>query len=422
MTNQSLGRLIKLAPLLLLVYAMQSLAVDQNSFSDGIKLFKSGNYQAAINAFEQVHQQKQISAALYYNLASSYYKLGNYEKAKTYFEKVLQYPKMKSLAEYNLGLITRKQGDNEAAVTWFKLVVKTSSDRKLILLSRRQLSKSGFVYKKWLGFLRGGLGYDDNINLAPAETALDKSDTFYDLFASVDYLLKGNRKDGWMAEASFYNINYFDGNSYDESQYSVGAKKYAKFGQWNTRLSARLDKLAYGGDAYQSILGIHALAKKSLSNMARLQLRYRYEDIGSDNMLYDYLKGWRQQVRAEYRYYGKGHNKRLYYELELNDRRDTMNASYSPTRHTVRGVYTRKLDKKMRWSGDIAYRSSTYDYPVAATQNRDDTRFRFGFHMDYKLDKTMKLRGQFVHTNNDSNLAQFDYKRNIFRVNLSKMF
>ena len=421
MNIQSSGRLIILA-LLLLVYAMQSQAANNSKFSDGIKLYESGDYQAAVEVFEQIRQQKQISAALYYNLASSYYKLGDYAKAKTNFQKVRQYPKMKSLAEYNLGLVARKLGDHDAATTWFKSVIKTSTDRKLIALSRRELSRSGFVFKRWFGFLRGGLGYDDNINIAPAETALDQSDTFYDLFASVDYQLKGDRKDGWMAGARFYNVNYFDSDNYDETQYGASLKKHDSIGQWNTRVSLRLDKLNYGGDDYQTILGVQALARRAMSNMERLQLRYRYEDIGSDNVLYDYLEGWRQQMRAEYRYYGSTNDKRMYYELELNDRQDTVNASFSPARHTIRGVYTRKLDRKTRWGADVAYRKSFYDYPTTATQNRDDNRWRLAMQLEYRLDKTLRLRGQITRTQNESNLTQYDYTRNIIRVDLSKRF
>jgi tetratricopeptide (TPR) repeat protein len=422
MGNQSTGWLFKLAPLLL-VYTMQSHAADQNSFTDGMNSFKSGDYRAAVEAFEQTRQQKKISAALYYNLASSYYKLGNYEKAQHYFRLVSKYPKMKSLAEYNLGLIALKQGDSKAADTWFKSVINISSDSKLVALARRQLGRIRFrpEFKKWTSFLRGGLGYDDNINIAPIDTALEQSDSFYDLFASVDYKLKGSRRDGWMAGASFYSINYFDSSNYDEAQYGAGLKKIDTFGLWSTRLSARLDKLTYAGDDYQTIVGVRASAKRRLSRMERLQLRYRYEDIGSDNVLYDYLDGWRQQVRAEYRYYGKADNKRLYYELELNDRQDTVNASYSPIRHTIRAVYTQKLDKKTRWSGDIAYRSSAYDYPTTSPLNRDDTRWRAGAQMDYRLSKTLKFQGQLVHTSNDSSLPQFDYTRNVFRLNLSKL-
>jgi len=420
MTKQSIGWLFKLASLLL-VYSMQTHAADQNSFNEGMKSFKSGDYKAAAEAFEQAHQQKQISAALYYNLASSYYKLGNYEKAQHYFRLVSQYPKMKSLAQYNLGLIALKQGDRKTANTWFETVSKTSSDSKLVTLARRQITRAKPELKKWSNFLRGGLGYDDNINIAPTDITLEQSGSFYDLFASVDYLLKGSRKDGWMAGASFYNISYFDSSNYDETRYGAGLNKIDTFGLWSTRLSARLDKLTYAGDDYQTIAGVHASAKQRLSKMERLQLRYRYEDIGSDNVLYDYLDGWRQQVRAEYRYYGKADNKRLYYELELNDRQDTVNASYSPTRHTIRAVYTRNLDKKTRWSGDIAYRSSTYDYPATAPQNRDDTRWRLGIQMDYHLSKTLRFRGQLVHTNNDSSLPQYDYTRNVFRLNLSKL-
>jgi hypothetical protein len=160
-------------------------------------------------------------------------------------------------------------------------------------------------------------------------------------------------------------------------------------GKWKTRFSTQLSKRTYGGDDYQTIMSIHTSAKQRLSGMKYLRLRYRYENIGSDNVIYNYLDGWRQQLRAEYIACSKSNGKRLYYELELNDRQDTANASYSPTRHTVRGVYAKKLDSKIRWGGDIAYRRSAYNYPVTATQNRDDTRWRLAAQIDCRYSKAL---------------------------------
>jgi tetratricopeptide (TPR) repeat protein len=234
MSNRPLSRVVKLA-LLLLMFTMQLHAADQNNFNKGQKLFASGDCNAAVKEFEQVLKQNNISAALYYNLASSYYKLGNYNKAYHYFSMVKKYTKIKSLAEYNLGLTALKQGYNTLSKKWFEEVVNTSSNKKLVLLARQQLKSDKLVkpeIKNWSGYLRGGIGHDDNINIAPTDTALKLSDNFYDLFASVEKVLKGSRKNGWLVEALFYNINYFDSSSYDESQYGVGVKNNAVYGKW----------------------------------------------------------------------------------------------------------------------------------------------------------------------------------------------
>lgn len=60
----------------------------QNGFENGNDLYKKGNYQEAITAYESVLNTKKQSAELYFNLGNSYYKLNkvapsiyNYEKA-----------------------------------------------------------------------------------------------------------------------------------------------------------------------------------------------------------------------------------------------------------------------------------------------------------------------------------------------------
>jgi len=156
------------------------------------------------------------SPALYYNLASSYYKLGEYDKAGAYFNKVRKYKDMQSLAEYNLGLVALKKNETKTAEKWFNSVVKNSKDGKLVVLAEKKLrtvkprKKASWVSKKWSAYLSGALGYDDNVNFAPLGITSEKSDSFSEVVASVDYLFSGDRKNGWLGEAYFYNINYFN--------------------------------------------------------------------------------------------------------------------------------------------------------------------------------------------------------------------
>jgi len=139
----------------------------------------------------------------------------------------------------------------------------------------------------------------------------------------------------------------------------VGVKKNLQLGQsWQTNYTLDMNKIKYGGEDYQSIIKLGAEARNSLSRNERLYFRYAYEDINSDRAIFDYLEGWRQKLRAEYRLYRKQDNTRLYYELELNNRNDlTVTSgvySYSPTRHTLRGRYTSMLSREWHLIGDLS--------------------------------------------------------------------
>lgn len=413
------------------VFSSPLIAASQDMFKKGTASFNQGQYAAAVKIFKQAEAHGMKSPALYYNLASSYYKLGEYKKSAKYFNKVREYKDMKTLAEYNLGLIAVKQNDKKTAKKWFSSVVKNSKDKKLVALAEKNLSeitpqkKSRWVTKKWTAYLSGSLGYDDNVNFAPLGITSEKSDSFSEVVASADYLFSGDRKDGWLGEAHYYKINYLSENLYDEYEYGVGIKKSLQLNQnWQTHYILDMSKINYSGEDYQTIIKLGGEAQNSLSENERLYLRYAYEDINSDNQIYDYMEGWRQKLRAEYRLYRKQDNTRLYYELEFNNRNDLKVTSgvysYSPTRHTVSGRYTSMLSRQWHLVGDLSYRAS--DYPVTVSQDRQDDRFRAAVYADYHFTRDLKLRTKVDYTDNHSTENIFAYKRTVYSLGLSALF
>jgi len=414
-------------------------APSQSVFDNGAKAFNRGDYSAAVNYFKKAEEQGMKSPSLYYNLASSYYKLAQYENAKTYFNKVRQYKKMQSLAEYNLGLIALKANDKASAKKMFSNVSANSNDKKLAALSQKNLKRmqtkprQNWLTKKWSVYVSGALGYDDNVNFAPLGIANEVSSRFSEVSASVDYLFSGDRRNGWLADAYFYSIKYYDvesptlglTNIYDEYEYGAGIKKAIKLNKdWQTNYALNMSKINYAGEDYQSIIKLSAQAKNNLSRNERLYFRYAYEDIKSDKDIFDYLEGWRQKLRAEYRLYRKQDNARIYYELELNNRNDLSLASglysYSPTRHTIRGRYTSILSREWRLIGDLAYRAS--DYPVTASQDRQDDRLRAAAYADYRITRDIKFRAKVDYTDNRSTEEIFAYKRTVYSLGLSAIF
>ena len=401
------------------------MASAENDFNEATKLFKSADYTGAVKKFESAYQQGMKSTALYYNLGSTYFKLENYTQASRFFNELRKQADMKSLAEYNLGLIAVKQNKISAAVGYFESVEKTNDDSKLVYLSKKQLFKLNTTHKPWSVYTSFRLGYDDNINFAPVDTVLDQSGSFLDFMLSADYLVNGSRRDGWVTDAIFYRTNYFSTNIYDQDLLAVGLKKLQQISDWDTYLKASFEKYTYAQEDYLSVLKFDAWGKTNLSNSDRLYLRYRYEDISSDRAVYDYLEGWRQKLRAEYRQYNKSNISQLYYELELNDRNDLLfttgeEFSYSPTRHTVRATHTRIIDSQWRYTGDLAYRNS--DYPATATQDREDDRWMLSIYADYRFDKTMKLRPKIEYTDNSSTEVFYDYNRTVYSIEFNKLF
>ena len=392
------------------INAMASAEMD---FTQGMAYFKDKNYQLAVDYFESAQEKGLKSISLDYNLASSYYKLKNYSKSEYYFLRVEAVKSMRSLARYNLGLVTLKKNEPNKAKQYFELVL-TDDNVKLTELARRQLSDLNVLIKPWSIYVSADVGYDDNITAAPGETALEASDTFYDVLMSADYLVSGQRKDGWLVNASYFKIDYLDNDNYDEYQYGIGMRREKNIFAWDGKISLNINQYNYAGIDYQSTIKFDMRMRRVISKTERIYLRYRYEDISSEDVIYNYLEGWRQRTRIEYRNYKKKNIQQIYYELELNDRNDlvatTYSYDYSPTRHTVRGKYTYILSSQWDLTGDISYRYS--DFPASVSFDRNDDRWRLALLADYRIDKTLKIKTRLQMTDNRSSVDQYDYDKN----------
>lgn len=419
---------VSLLMVALMLFSVEAGASARLDFDQGKTHFNAGKYQKAVDYFERARRQGLKSISLYYNLASSYYKLGDYDNSRRYFQALVEIPKMKVLAHFNLGLVAKKTGDYAAAKSYFQTVLNTSRDQKLVTLANAELNKLAVISqpkdpaKPWTGYASVSAGTDSNINIAPEGGAPSEvDDSFMDGYLLLDYMLDGSRASGWQSDAVLFRRNYMDSNLYDESQIGIGVKKLQQINNWSTYYQLHMDEFTYGGEDYQSILKFEAYGRNRLSKEESYVLRYSLEKISSDNAVYDYLDGNRQKFRAEYRLYGNRDNQRYSYEYEMNSREDTSTTSYSPTRHGLRAVYTRYIGRMWSVAGDLGYRLSSYSDP-GSTPDRDEARSRAAINLDYRINKSLKLRTQASYTKNDSDNNFYDYDRTLIRLKLSKMF
>jgi len=393
-------------------------------FNRGMACFKHAQYDKAIQAFEQAKKKGLKKPALYYNLGVSYFKIRNYERAEYYFSQTLKSKSLKSLAEYNLGLVALKKNNRKAAQNWFRRS-RSSSNSKISALSNQQLKKlsskkTARATKKWYNYASLSYGYNSNIKLIPAEIATDTSDSFMEAYASTSGILSGNYSDGISLDAFAYFLDYANVDSYDEKQARLGIYKNRSYARWKTRVGGYYERSTFGSNPYQEIVALELKGKRRLQKTDRVSLRYRYNNIRSLYSPYNYLQGWRQQFRAEYLDYTAADSKRIYYELELNDRQNLVSRNYSPTRHKIQAVYRYNLSKNWRVGGEFSYRYSKYQ--PTATQNRQDDRLRAAVEATYRLSKQWKINGRYQRTDNSSTDSLYSYTQNLYYVSIGASF
>lgn len=75
---------------LLMLWTLPLMAQNESLFEQGNSAYNEGDYESAINSYEQILENGETSSDLYYNLANSYYKLNNIAPSIYYYEKALQ--------------------------------------------------------------------------------------------------------------------------------------------------------------------------------------------------------------------------------------------------------------------------------------------------------------------------------------------
>ncbi len=402
-----------------------------DSFNDGVKAFREGDYAKARKAFEQARREGRDDDRLWYNLGSTLYRLGAYREAGEAFGRIPGNSSLWQAARYNLGLVAEKLGRSAEARRHYREALAAGRENGIGRLAARQLAALGdrSPRRPWDANVQLSLGTDDNVNFAPLGIGSSRSEQFVDLYASGRYFLSGDRRRGWAIDARASLTDYTGGNTYDYNELVLGGEHYRPLGSWRGRFGLEAIKSNYGGAAYQTIGRVFGEATLPMADRRRFRVSLRYDGIRSDNAVYDYLQGSRARLGAMLYGFSPADYWRFEYRLELNDREDLPNASYSPTRNELRARYLRYLRDNWELGGRLAWRYSSY--PDAAIGKRQDNRLRLNLELTKRLRKRTRLRLGYEYTDNRSNIDNvviggqtygYSYTRNIFRIALDHRF
>lgn len=391
------------------IFAAES-TTGLDSFNAGIVAFEKREFQTAIDYFKQAEAAGMNTSVLRYNLGVCYFKLHEYPRAMKYFELTAQDNKMIQLAHYNLGLTALRMGDETGARKWFEQAMAVGDNPKLAALAEYRLNQLEAQDETISrpAFAGGSVayGYDDNVNLVSTETPQYAGDQY------VEALL--------YARLPVIGRLWFDGTAYLQDYRSVQEADFRQLNadlayegawrSWRVMPEMGLSSSNLGGHEYQTIYDFKFTLRTDLDNDASLLLRYRYSDITAENPLYEYLEGWRQQWRIEYKQPFDLGKLRMRYELETNDRKDLPSNSYSPTRHDFRLRLEQEGAGHWEFREELQYRLSYYD--EAAGMSRRDDRKILQLQVLRIFTGNMSLGVKYTYTDNVSNLAIYTYTRN----------
>ncbi|MFV1985383.1 MAG: outer membrane beta-barrel protein [Thiohalomonadales bacterium] len=390
-------------------YAADS--AGEAEFNSGVKYFKQKQFQIALNYFLQANKSGMKKSSLYFNIAVSYYKLNNLKKANIYFKYLTQDEKFRQIAFYNLGLIDEKQKKPQEAIVWYKKSVENNTNTKITKLSNIKLDKLldrkiKNVKNKTQTYIRLAFGNNDNITNVASNSPSNKGDNYSEIYAFIKTAVSSNMS----IKGSLYQTKYNTLSNEDFRFYSVNLDYLIKTKNWKIIPEISITKSTLNDRDYQNIIDYKLTSKRKLGNKSSLYFRYRFSDIESQNILYNYLQGQRHQLRIDYRSKVNLGNLRLRYQLETNDRKNRLTKNYSPTRHTLRTRLKHKFGNKWNLSEELAYRISTYESVAGVT--REDTRLRLRVDAGIKINKEWAIGTRYTYTNNDSNIVSEDYVSN----------
>ncbi len=419
---------------------------EQDYFNAVVQASSKEDYSVALRYFKKAKQAGMDTAVLKYNMAVSYYRLREYENARRIFLELTDVSAFEQRAYFNLGLIANKQKDEAVSIRWFQRAHRSVGSKQIKALAKVALSRLGSSPRKarrfdpgWTGFISSSLTYDSNVALVNNDLlgVINQNDTVMDISASAGRWLKGGVNNGVRMSfgASLQKYNKLSRNDY--SQLSARVMRYDRLGDWKMRIGGSWNEIYFGGNEYQRIVSADVRSRKKLSKSSQLHLRYKLSRIQATDAAFDYLDGWRQQVRAGIQLRDGKNRVRYYYQLELNDRTnfvikppqssiiDSL-VSYSPTRHTLRATGWWVLNSSWQVRLDARYRYGQYNdsniVERVATERREDSQIRLSARVSRKFAQRWAMNGQYIYTNNDSNVIRRSYDRSVVTIGVTRSF
>jgi hypothetical protein len=409
----------------LLLAAMPALAADTNVERDYEIALTKGQYAielqdfaAAIGHLKKAIELKPKDAAARVSLGAAYSRSGDLAAARDALQQAVAVDGSDARARYELALVLEKLGQAEEATAQMAQAAK-GNDPEVSAAAKGYLEGTGGKKDRFTAKLAGGFQYDSNVILEPDSLPIagaKNADWRALLAVNMDYaFLRAERSEAVLGYA-FYQTVHQDLTDYNVQQHTGRlAGKYAMSKTVSVDLEYDFIYTFVGGDHYGTSNQLVFRMPANLTPASQTELHASYED----KSFYDTAvfkgqadrNGWNTAV-------GVGHTIML-------DRRSGIAFDYTYDQNSATADWWSYAGNKGmvtalgEWSGfkvfgSLSYYDRKYDaIQPGAPEKRHDGVQEYAAGATWKAGKNWSVTLSDDYTINDSNLAVYQYTRNI---------
>lgn len=403
------------------------MAAPEDDFRRGVEAVRAGDYERAISRFEAARAAGLDTGALHFNLGVACYRAGRIEAAETSFRRAVDSGTMVAPALYQLGRIARERGDLATARTRFRRAAEVARTGALRSRARAALAAITTTRPPDYVYLAAGGGYDSNLSLTPSDASgvSEESDLFLDAVLVARKPLDASS----YLRGSIYLQEFLDEDDFDLASLRGGIGRVGLLDggwRWNAWVDGRHRE--FGGRAFDNALLAGGELGRSVAPGWILDLDYRLELTRGANR-FDFLDGVKHDLSASLDERGRD-GWRLEAGLASADRDDRETAddsfSFSWTEFRLAVEHGQRLDDRHRL--ELGADWSRRDYDGAEVRNgtrlgtREDDLLGLEAALERPLDADWTGRASLRIETRDSNLAEFDYDREVIRVTAERLF
>jgi len=405
----------------LVISLVFSPAVAANALEDGIRAYRAGNLESALQLFSAALAENPADSIARFNRALTLYRLGRYDEARAAFLALRELalreaPDMDMIAEYHLGLVDARQGRRASAASHFERVMRGDNARLATLAraARGRLASEQTPSPRAFAML--GIGFDDNRNRVNENEEIpgrDPEAAFTDTAGQLllpldalrpryDVLLAGQHRD------------YMTDDALDQTVIGVALRHALAAGHWRIVLAAETEHTLLRDNSLVNALGVGIEASREQA-FGRLRLRYEPAHVSAEGD-FDYLDGARHQATIVQELRLGPNALRLGWALEQSSQASEFEEDIiygqAPRRHGPFVQWDYPLTPRLQLGLRAAWRDSRYETDDPGTEKRHDELLQLGAILRLQLNESWNLLLDFRRFENHSSVDTYRYDRN----------
>ena len=356
-------------------------------------------------------------------------------------------PELVQAADYQMGLAYMNEGQSEEAMAQFNDVINSAPDSDMAVFARNYLDKiprTKRVETPFRYYLGLHFQYDDNVVLRPEDASAavnvsDEGDYREVITGGIEYFPELKGPAGLDAHYSFYYSNHHDISSYDVHSHSLSLVPNYKINEVSKAGLALSGSYTWvDDDTYLAAGSISPTYTYSIAKNHTLQTYVTYQkkeflsplddsdedrDANEYSLTFNWFyffsqdKGVLIPFTEKFDLSSFAQNKgyfNLMYTFSINDTEGN-NWGYVGSRWVATTVVPLHEKVMLRVSGEANYQNFLDTHTVYDIERRD-VSYGVSTLLFYRVFKNVDVQLLYAYLREDSNIALYDYDRNLYSI------